>query len=175
MQSYDREVLVRDLDVRQPSYELYFKHNLYVCQPDEKAEPLFFAPCFPKREIHDGIHYFSRVYFRRMSNLGDSEGLRQAVREASALIAQKLRPLKGRKKAEEQIEYLNSLPKKWEAGLRFVRRSSYWGNEPQTVFYLGNPVRLPVPLKKDGGQVPPDFRSRLNNCLVGGKLSLDAD
>jgi len=157
MRSYDREVLVRDMDAQSPSYRLFFDHNIYACQPNERAEPLFFAPCFTKSDssIQNGIHYVSRVYHRAVVKLDDKREVVGALNDAEGLIDDQVKVMSRRKGAADDIGYLKSLPRKWRRG--GAHHSARWRRDTNAVFFLGDPARLPVPLMKRGLMVPVGF------------------
>lgn len=157
MRSYDREVLVRDMDAQSPSYTLFFDHDIYACQPNERAEPLFFAPCFTQSEsaIQNGIHYVSRVYHRAVVRLDDKRAIQQAMSDAEGLIREQVRVMSRRKGAADDIDYLRTLPAKWRRGV--AHQSAHRRRETTAIFFLGDPARLPVPLMKKGLMVPIGF------------------
>jgi len=108
---------VRDLNVDNRSYAVYFDGNIYSCQARENAEPLFFAPCFTgsDRKLEDGIHYFSRVYFRGVIAKKDRRVLAETLQRATEVIDEKVGVLARRKTTKRAIEYLTSLPPKCSA------------------------------------------------------------
>ena len=157
MRSYDREVLVRDLDSQSPSFRLFIDDNIYACQPNERAEPLFFAPCFTKSTsaLQNGIHFASRVYHRAVVSLDSSREVQRALKDAERLISDQVTVMSRRKRAGEEVAYLQSLPLKWRRGVNRALRTP--GSRTRTLFFLGDPARLPVPLKKRGSMVPIGF------------------
>jgi hypothetical protein len=165
MQSYNREVLVRDLNCKRTSFPLFMEFDMYACQPEESAEPLFFAPCFTNANtvIGNGIHYVSRVYFRTVVAFGDVKSVERAFESALQLVRDKADPLKVRKGAGQQVDYLKSLPEKWEQGLKHIRRHE--SRETNALFFLGDPMRLPIPLKKQGFMVPIGFSMTLEQLM----------
>lgn len=167
MRSYDREVLIRDLKTTPGSYELYLDDNIYRCQTRERAEPLFFAPCFTgaKNRRANGIHYVSRVYCRSVVKLRSADSMREALAEATEAVARLAKPLRGRKTAtaHAQLEYLDGLPQKWRRGLASDRARTK--DDQNVVFFLGDPIRLPVPLAKKGSMVPPGFSMTLEQVM----------
>lgn len=168
MQSYNREVLVRDVNCRHASYPLFMEHNMYACQPDELAEPLFFAPCFTSAPttLGNGIHYVSRVYFRAVVSLKDPDGVQRALDEAVEVVRNKAEPLRSRKGAVEQVHYLDSLPPRWSRGWRYLRKRGW--RETGVLFFLGNAIRLPVPLKKRGSMIPKGFSMTMEQLMSAG-------
>ncbi len=165
MRSYDREVLIRDLKVPHPSYELFLDHNIYACQTKERSEPLFFAPCFvgATNRRANGIHYVSRVYCRCVVDLGKPGTLKAAVQEAKDAVARIAKPLRTKKTTRDQLEYLDGLPQKWSRGVGVLREKG-WRNET-AVFFLGDPMRLPVPLAKKGSQVSVGFSMTMEQLM----------
>jgi hypothetical protein len=165
MQSYDREVLVRDLKFRSRSYELFLEHNLYICQESERAEPLFFAPCFTGADVrvNNGIHYVGRVYYRHVIPFKEQDVVSEGLRAAKALVERQVAPLKKRKGAKDQVEYLDGLPAKWRKGFSLLARTKH--RDTNAVFFLGDPIRLPVPLKKQGKMVPVGFSMTLERLM----------
>ena len=165
MQSYDREVLVRDMRWGTESTELFFDGNIYICQPSERTEPLFFAPCFtnaPAR-VHNGIHYFSRVYYRTAFPRRDRKAAKQALAEASAAIIAKANMIRKRKTAKDEVRYLESLPETWERGLRMLHKPG----DQHAVFFLGTPIPLPRPVYKKGRMIPVGFSMSLEQLMKG--------
>jgi hypothetical protein len=165
MRSYDREVLIRDLKIPHPSYELFLDHNIYACQPKERSEPLFFAPCFvgAKNRRANGIHYVSRVYCRSVVDIGKAETVTAALDEAKDAVARIAKPLRARKTARDQLEYLDGLPHKWSRGVSVLREKGW--RDQTAVFFLGDPMRLPVPLAKKGSMVPVGFSMTLEQLM----------
>jgi hypothetical protein len=165
MRSYDREVLIRDLQTTHGSYELFLDENIYRCQIRERAEPLFFAPCFTgaKNPRANGIHYVSRVYCRSIVRLRSDESIQAALREAAEAVGRIAKPLRGRKTAQEQLEYLDGLRQKWRRGLASPRAKTK--EDQNVVFFLGDPIRLPVPLAKKGSMVPPGFSMTMEQLM----------
>lgn len=165
MQSYNREVLVRDLNCDHASFPLFTEFDMYACQPEEIAEPLFFAPCFTNAstDLGNGIHYVSRVYCRTLASLKDAEDVERALGEAVQVVRDKVKTLKGRKTAHEQVRYLESLPAKWKRGCRYARK--HRRRDTHAVFFLGNPIRLPVPLAKRGKMVPIGFSMTMEQLM----------
>jgi hypothetical protein len=165
MRSYDREVLVRDLTSESLSYELFLERDMYVCQADERAEPLFFAPCFTKAAIgaNNGIHYVSRVYYKTIVRLKDRSAGQEALRHATEIVDRTIKPLRSRKGAGRQVRYLRALPAKWARGLRSL--AAHRGGEARAVFFLGDPMRLPLPLKKRGYMVPKGFSMTVEQLM----------
>lgn len=165
VQSYNREVLVRDLNCEHWSLPLFMEHNMYASQPIESAEPLFFAPCFTSATtaLGNGIHYVSRVYFRTVVSLKDVDGVERALEDAVQVVRGKAALLKARKRADQQVRYLNSLPAKWRRGLRDLR--THQGRKTSALFFLGDPIRLPVPLKKHGRMVPIGFSMTMEQLM----------
>jgi hypothetical protein len=167
MQAYNREVLVRDLKCNSPSYDLFFAGGLYTCQPNEKTEPLFFAPCFsgPVRDVHKGIHYFSRVYYKTTVALQDREASKQALEKANVVIQTKIQALSKRKTTADEIKYLMSLPIIWERGLRSVRHK----RGEHAIFFLGEPIPMPRPVHKVGKMIPLGFSMSLEKLMKGNE------
>jgi hypothetical protein len=165
MQSYNREVLVRDLSFEHASFRLFMDFDMYTCQPNEIAEPLFFAPCFTSARTRagNGIHYVSRVYFRKVVALKNQEAVAGALEDAERVVAEKASALEGRKRARQQVSYLESLPVKWRAGWRYLRKEGW--RDTSAVFFLGDPMRLPMPLKKQGKQVPIGFSMTMEQLM----------
>jgi hypothetical protein len=171
MQHYDREVLIRDLNTTWHSYDLYFDYNLYACQASESAEPLFFAPCFTgeDRRLHNGIHYFSRVYYRAVFSKNDDEGIAEALASAKDAIDRKISAMEHRKGAIKEIAYLRDLPVKWRQGLRSLRTKKR--RDTNAFFFLGNPIRLAQPLQKQGKMVPIGFSMSLEHLMTSEAAS----
>jgi hypothetical protein len=169
MQTYNREVLVRDLRYGSASYDLFFTGGLYICQPTEKAEPLFFAPCFSGQvtDVHKGIHYFSRVYYRTTFAIQDEQAAKQALEDAKVVIQTKIRALEKRKTTTDEIDYMKKLPAIWDHGVRCVRRRERPGE--RTVFFLGEPIPLPRPVHKMGKMIPLGFSISLEQLMKGGR------
>lgn len=165
MRSYDREVLIRDLKIAHTSYELYLDHNLYACQVTERSEPLFFAPCFvgAKNRRANGIQYVSRVYCRSNVRLSSVASVRDALAEAMETVNRIAKPLRHRKTATEQLEYLEGLHKKWRRGFDVLDKKG-WRDET-AVYFLGDPIRLPIPLAKKGSMVPPGFSMTMEQLM----------
>lgn len=165
MQSYNREVLVRDLNCEHHSFPLFMEFDMYACQPEEIAEPLFFAPCFTSAStgLGNGIHYVSRVYFRAVVTPKDADRVERALEEAVQVVRDKTEPLKARKGARQQVRYLGSLPDKWKSGCKHLRKHAW--RETSALFFLGNPMRLPVPLRKQGKQVPIGFSMTMEQLM----------
>ncbi len=165
MQSYNREVLVRDLNYAHPSYQLYLDHDIYACQKEEIAEPLFFAPCFSQADtaLGNGIHYVSRVYFRTVVSFKDRAGVRSALERATAVVRKNLEALEGRKGAQAQTKYLKNLPRKWSAGVRRLLKERW--RDTNALYFLGDPMRLPVPLRKRGKQVSIGFSMTMEQLM----------
>jgi len=165
MRSYDREVLIRDLKIPHPSHELFLDHNIYACQTKERSEPLFFAPSFvgAKNRRANGIHYVSRVYCRSVVDIRKPETLKAAVDEAKDAVARIAKPLRARKTARDQLEYLDGLPHKWSRGVGVLREKGW--RDQTAVFFLGDPMRLPVPLAKKGSMVPVGFSMTLEQLM----------
>jgi hypothetical protein len=167
MQSYDREVLVRDMRWGMESTKLFFDGNMYICQAWERTEPLFFAPCFanaPAR-VHNGIHYFSRVYYRTAFPPGDRRAAEQALAEAAAAIKAKADMIRNRKGGAAEVQYLESLPSTWARGLRMLRKKS----EEHAVFFLGTAIPLPRPVYKKGYMIPLGFSMSLEQLMKGNE------
>ena len=165
MRSYDREVLIRDMDTDEPSYQLFLDYNLYACQTEEISEPLFFAPCFTKKKnkATSGIHYVSRVYSRSVIAVKKQDEVQAALEDAREAVERIASPLRKRKRASDQVAYLDGLRGKWGRGLRFLREN-HW--RPQTaVFFLGDPLRLPLPLAKSGSQIPIGFSMTMEQLM----------
>jgi len=165
MRSYDREVLIRDMDTDETSYQLFLDYNLYACQTEEISEPLFFAPCFTKKKnkATSGIHYVSRVYSRSVIAVKNQHDVRAALEEARKAVERIASPLRRRKRASDQVDYLNGLHRKWGRGLRFLLEN-HW--RPKTaVFFLGDPLRLPLPLAKSGSQIPIGFSMTMEQLM----------
>lgn len=165
MRSYDREVLIRDMDTDEPSYQLFLDYNLYACQTEEISEPLFFAPCFTKKKnkATSGIHYVSRVYSRSVIAVKKQDEVQAALEDAREAVERIASPLRKRKRATDQVDYLDGLRGKWGRGLRFLREN-HW--RPQTaVFFLGDPLRLPLPLEKSGSQIPIGFSMTMEQLM----------
>jgi len=167
MLTYDREVLVRDVNSKDKSYRLYYEHDMYATQASEKGEPIFFAPCFTHShlKIHNGIQCFSRVYYRglvaRIESLSERE---RVLSEATSALDVLLRAkLKGRRWAEKSLDSLERLPKKWKTGLRVQRRGE---TGPLALYFLGDPIRLPVPLKKQGFMIPRGFSLTVEHLMT---------
>ena len=173
MQAYNREVLVRDMKHGSPSYDLFFTGGLYTCQPTEKAEPLFFAPCFSGQatDVHKGIHYFSRVYYRTTLALQDREAAKQALEKADSVIQTKIKTLEKRKTTAGEIDYLKRLPRIWERGLRSVRHRVRRGEH--AIFFLGEPIPLPRPVRKKGKMIPLGFSMSLEQLMKGSEPSFN--
>lgn len=165
MRSYDREVLVRDLKIAHTSYELFLDHNLYACQVTERSEPLFFAPCFvgAKNRRANGIQFVSRVYCRANVSLPNPASVRDALTEATETVNRIAKPLRHRKTAREQLEYLEGLHKKWRRGFDVLHEKG-WRDET-AVYFLGDPIRLPIPLAKKGSMVPPGFSMTMEQLM----------
>ena len=170
MQAYDREVLVRDVKWGSESFDLFFRHRLYICQASEIAEPLFFAPCFSGdvERIHKGIHYFSRVYFRFCFALRDLNARRQAIHEAERVIDEKVRSWKNRKTMASEVKYLKELPCLWHRGLNTIQSRVPKGEE-RAVFFLGDPIPLPKPVFKKGKMIPLGFSVSLEQLMNGSE------
>jgi hypothetical protein len=168
MQSYDREVLIRDLNVTYTSYQLYLDNNLYRCQTNESAEPLFFAPCITGAvsEANMGIQHFSRVYYREVVKMKDLDSIEVALEAARQIITKKIDRLEGKKTTQEQIAYLRSLPGKWKQGFKIARKDD---KATQTVFFLGDPIRMPSALRKKGKMVPIGFSLSLEQLMSKGE------
>jgi hypothetical protein len=166
MQHYDREVLIRDVNVNNRSYDVYFDGNIYSCQPRENAEPLFFAPCFTgsDRRIEDGIHYFSRVYFRGVVVKRNARAIAEVLERATEVIDDKTDALAHRKRAKGEVSYLKSLPLKWRKGLRDMPANKHGAG--RVIFFLGNPIRLPQPLRKDGKMIPIGFSMTIEHLMT---------
>jgi len=167
MQSYDREVLVRDMRWGKESTKLFFDGNMYICQASERTEPLFFAPCFtsaPAR-VHNGIHYFSRVYYRTAFPPGDRKAAEQALDEATAAIKAKADMIRTRKTATDEVQYLERLPETWTRGLRMLHKK---GDE-HAVFFLGTAIPLPRPVYKKGYMIPVGFSMSLEQLMKGNE------
>jgi hypothetical protein len=165
MRSYDREVLIRDVRTEHASAWLFLDLNIYACQVRERSEPLFFAPCVTgaKNSRANGIHYVSRVYCRSLIDLRRAETLKAALGEAKEAVSRISRPLRTRKTARDQYEYLDSLPRKWLRGVAALRDEGWRG--PTAVYFLGDPMRLPVPLAKKGSMVPIGFSMTLEQLM----------
>ncbi len=165
MRSYDREVLIRDVKFPDPSHELFLDYNIYACQTKERSEPLFFAPCFVRARNRrmNGIHYVSRVYCRSVVNIGKAQTLKAALDEAREAVARIAKPLRTKKTARDQLEYLDGLPKKWSRGVGGLREKGW--RDHTAVFFLGDPMRLPVPLAKKGAMVPIGFSMTLEQLM----------
>lgn len=165
MQSYDREVAVRDVEYDSPYYKWFMENNLACSQPSDKTEPLFYAPCFSRAPYPHlgGIHFFGRIYFRGVLLRGRRGNARELFEEATATVDALVDRLKGRKTAGAQRTYLKGLPGKWERGLRQVAAGKRSG--AVSVAFLGDPIRLPRPLRKVGRQVPPGFSMTLESLL----------
>jgi len=165
MRSYDREVLIRDLKIAHASHELFLDHNIYACQTKERSEPLFFAPCFvgAKNRRTNGIHYVSRVYCRSVVDIRKPDTLKAALGEAKGAVARIAKPLRAKKTAREQLEYLDGLPQKWSRGVGVLREKGW--RDQTAVFFLGDPMRLPVPLAKKGSMVPVGFSMTLEQLM----------
>jgi hypothetical protein len=165
MQSYNREVLVRDLNCKHSSFPLFMEFDMYGCQAKESAEPLFFAPCFTNAStvLGNGIHYVSRVYFRTVVSPKDADGVERVLEDAVQIVRAKVDPLKAKKGANQQVHYLESLPAKWNHGCRHLRR--HGSSETSALFFLGNPMRLPIPLKKHGLMVPIGFSMTMEQLM----------
>lgn len=165
MRSYDREVLIRDLKIAHTSYELFLDHNLYACQLTERSEPLFFAPCFvgAKNRRANGIQYVSRVYYRANVNLSSDDSIRDALLEARETVDRISKPLRHRKTAEQQRAYLGELPKKWRRGFDVLEMKK-WRDE-SAVYFLGDPIRLAIPLAKQGSMVPLGFSMTMEQVM----------
>jgi hypothetical protein len=170
MQAYNREVLVRDVEWESASSRLFFTGCLYICQAAEKTEPLFFAPCFsgPVPSVHKGIHYFSRVYYRTTFSIQDRAVAKQALDEARLVIQAKIEVLKNRKTTADEISCLKSLPGEWERGLRSVRQRIKRGEH--AIFFLGEPIPLPRPLRKEGKMIPVGFNMSLEQLMKGNAV-----
>lgn len=165
MQSYDREVGIRDVRYGSQYYRWFMESNLACSQPTDKTEPLFYAPCFsraPYRHL-GGIHYFGRIYYRGVLVRGRLGNRQTLLDDAKAVINATVARLKSRKTAQAQRAYLESLPKKWAQGLRRLASSGSRGSV--TVWFLGDPIRLPRPLRKIGRQIPPGFSMTLESIL----------
>ncbi len=165
MQSYDREVLVRDVTWGSGSFDSFFKHRLYRCKVKEIAEPLFFAPCFAGNveRIHKGIHYFSRVYYRTTFAFGDRNAVREALDEANSVIENKVKVLKNKKSGKDEIEYLKSLHALWTKGVSACKDLK----QEHAVFFLGDPIPLPKPVFKKGFMIPSGFSMSLEQLMNG--------
>ncbi len=165
MQSYNREVLVRDLNCKHSSFPLFMEFDMYGCQARESAEPLFFAPCFTDSNtaIGNGIHYVSRVYFRTVASPKETDSVERALEDAVQIVRANVDPLKARKGASQQVHYLESLPAKWKRGCRHLRK--HGSSETSALFFLGDPMRLPVPLKKRGSMVPIGFSMTMEQLM----------
>lgn len=165
MQSYDREVLIRDLNSQSSGYELFLERDMYVCQVKERAEPLFFAPCFVNAAIgaNNGIHYVSRVYYKTVVRLKDRSAVQEALRHATEIVDRTIKPLRRRKGARRQVEYLRALPDKWARGLKSLAADRR--RETNAVLFLGDPMRLPLPLKKHGYMVPMGFSMTMEQLM----------
>jgi len=170
MQSYDREVLVRDVTWLQPSFHRFFRHNLYTCQASEISEPLFFAPCFSgdADPIHKGIHYFARVYCKDTLTFRDADQVAEALAAAQKAINDKVDVLAGRKGAAEEVAYLKSLPAKWRSGMNAASQDPEMRDEDEwAVFFLGAPMPLPRPLFKKGFMIPLGFSMSIEHLING--------
>jgi hypothetical protein len=165
MQSYDREVAIRDVRFGGPYHRWFMECNLACTQPSDKTEPLFYAPCFTRAKYRhlDGIHYFGRIYHRGLLVRGQRGNRQTLLEEARAVITSKLARLKSKKTRESERAYLQSLPKKWDRGLRQIASSR--GGRSLTVWFLGDPIRLPRPLRKIGRQIPRGFAMPLEWIL----------
>ena len=154
---------VRDLKRDSESESLFFDCNIYVCQATEKAEPLFFAPCFTGAavRVYNGIHYFSRVYYRTVSSFHDHEAAKEIFEAAKTVIAKKTESRKKRKGAQEEVKYLEELPGKWSNGLRKLRKNT----DELAAFFLGDPIPLPRPVKKNGFMIPIGFSMSLEQLM----------
>lgn len=165
MQSYDREVAIRDVGYGSRYYGWFMENNLACSQPSDKTEPLFYAPCFSRVPYPHlgGIHYFGRIYFRGVLARG-RRGNRQALlNDAQKVIDSVVARLKSKKTARDQRAYLKRLPEKWAQGLRQIASSKRTG--AVAVAFLGDPIRLPRPLRKIGRQIPPGFSMTLESIL----------
>lgn len=165
MRSYDREVLIRDLKIAHTSHQLFLDHNIYACQTRERSEPLFFAPCFTgaKNRSSNGIHYVSRVYSRSLVYIRKAETLKTALEEAKEAVGRIAKALRTKKTARDQLEYLDGLPQKWSKGFRVLHEKGW--RDQTAVFFLGDPMRLPVPLAKKGSMVPIGFSMTLEQLM----------
>ena len=169
MQTYDREVLVRDVGWNSYSFLLYLRHHMYACQITETAEPLFFAPCFSgeAEPALKGIHYVSRVYCRSAVVPADRDTLKDALDQAQAVVRKKTETLAGKKTAKEQVAYLRGLPQHWKRGLKNIRATKKPRSEELAVFFLGQPMPLPRPVFKKGKMVPVGFSLSLEQLMKG--------
>ena len=170
MQSYDREVAVRDVGYDSQYYKWFMESSLACSQPSDKTEPLFYAPCFssaPYRHL-GGSHYFGRVYFRGVLVRGKQGNRSIPLADAQAVIDAAVARLRQRKTAHDQREYLAGLPSKWAQGLRQIVSSETRG--AVAVWFLGDPIRLPRPLVKIGRQIPPGFSMTLESILSSDRF-----
>jgi hypothetical protein len=101
----------------------------------------------------------------------DRESINSALAGARRLIEEKTKALGFKKTAAEQIDFLKKQPAKWETGLK-PNHLRYWtGTTPRSIFFLGDPIRVPVPVRKRGSMVPIGFSMTLEQ-LLGGGLSI---
>jgi len=165
MQSYDREVAIRDVRYGSPYYKWFMASNLACSQPSDKTEPLFYAPCFARVPYPHlgGIHYFGRIYFRGVLVRGRPGNREALLKDAQEVIDSAVARLKSKKTAEDQRAYLKRLPEKWAQGLRQIASAKRTGSV--AVAFLGDPIRLPRPLRKIGRQIPPGFSMTLESIL----------
>gem|GEM_PF-3662237 len=173
MPSYDVEVLVRDIKFPHESSSLYYDHLLYNSGAKRIAEPLFFAPNITKPAplAMDGIQFISRVYHIDRFNVHNRQEAHSALERARKLINERIAVLKRRKTTKDSITYLSDLPSKWARGIR--RMPHVWPSDKKNVaiLFLGEPMRLPMAVKKKGGQIPPGFNLTLESLLIGGSRS----
>jgi hypothetical protein len=167
MQSYDIEVLVRDIKFSDKSKELYYRNFLYNGGPRGTLEPLFFAPNFTKDSLvgMDGIQFISRVYYRDRFDIHNARNAAEALDQAQKLLPDRVEKLKKRKTTSQSVSYLESLPAHWKRGIE--QMPSIWPTDKNevAVYFLGKPMRLPVPLRKEGGMVAPGFNLTLEELL----------
>jgi len=158
MQSYNTEVLVRDIRFEHESRDLFHDQCLYNAGPIKGAEPLFFAPNFTKDAPlgMDGIQFISRVYYQDRFNIHDKNGARAALEKAKEIVDSRWKVLEKRKTTKNTVAYLKSLPGFWDLGVKKMPR--IWKDKAVvTIFFLGIPMRLPVPVRKQGGMIVPGF------------------
>ncbi|UCC84311.1 MAG: hypothetical protein JSW46_05110, partial [Gemmatimonadota bacterium] len=109
------------------------------------------------------IHYVSRVYFRTVASLKDADNVERALADAVKVIRHKVSALKKKKGADEQIRYLESLPAKWQRGCKYQRKNRK--RDTTALFFLGDPIRLPVPMRKRGTMIPIGFSMTMEQLM----------
>ncbi len=91
------------------------------------------------------------------------------MKRAQEIIQRKIDNMAHRKRANEETAYLKGLPRKWEPGVRLVRK--HWRKKSVALFFLGDPIRVPNPMKKQGFMVPLGFSMTLEQLMTAGRAS----